>query len=90
MSLEAKVGERRFFKEEGNIIEVEVLEVKPIEMGSVKGKNPGTEYTLKTIRVVEYNPIMVEEAHPEIGEVFTVSRADECGAYAGWHLTERA
>lgn len=87
MTLEANVGEVKFYRESGNVFEVDVLGARTIELPCPPGeKNPGSEYDLRVRRIVRTNPRMTEEAHPKIGETFTVNKSNSAGAYAGWWL----
>lgn len=93
MALRYKQGDIAWYHEEGEVIEVEILQAKETQFNpddkSGRRSYEGEEYTLKATGNVKQrssNPLC-----PPIlkDRIFTVWRAKNAGGYAGWALLDR-
>lgn len=68
------------YREEGCIVAVDIVEQKSDEKGE--------SFTLKVTETIRPAPNIKPEYQLKVGDVFTVWRAHDAGAYAGWYLSE--
>ncbi len=84
MGLEENIGKVKYYHEMGDVFKVKVLDAKE----KTYEKSEGEEYKLKVLGTTGKNFIINEEARAKIGQVFTVWRAKDAGAYVGWSLSD--
>jgi hypothetical protein len=88
--LKYKPGDIAWFHEEGVIMEVEVLKAETTEakLNNVTGSTTkaGEGYTLKTTGNIKQQNSVFKPIPKDT--IFSVWRAEDAGAYAGWALLD--
>ncbi len=86
MTLDAEIGDIKYYHEMGDVFRVEVLDAQE----KINGKLEGEEYRLRILGIARINPLIKKEAHMKVDGVFSVWKHKNAGAYAGWYLLDTA